>query len=154
MDPVFKKLNYKDQTDICVINAPESFESNLMAMKSYAGIHVDLEPLDKVHFFMAFVQTQNQVDALAPEMAEKLEGDGIVWFCYPKKSSKKYTAEINRDNGWTLLGELGFEGVRAVAIDEDWSAIRFRKVAYIKTMKRARSFAMTKEGKQKTTDRK
>jgi hypothetical protein len=34
-----------------------------------------------------------------------------------------------------------------VAIDEDWSALRFRKVAFIKTM--TRSFAMTEEGKEK-----
>jgi hypothetical protein len=34
-----------------------------------------------------------------------------------------------------------------VAIDEDWSALRFRRVGYIKTM--TRSFAMTKAGKEK-----
>mgnify|MGYP005835701873 CR=1 FL=1 len=39
------------------------------------------------------------------------------------------------------------EPVRQVAIDEDWSALRFRRVEYIKTM--TRSFAMTLEGKAK-----
>ncbi|KAA3633665.1 MAG: hypothetical protein DWQ02_12780 [Bacteroidetes bacterium] len=154
MDPVFKKLNYKDQADICVLNAPESFSTNMKAMEPYAGLHSDLNEMKQLYFFMAFVQTQKEVDDLAPQVAQKLEGDGVVWFCYPKKSSKKYSAEISRDNGWAALGKLGFEGVRAVAIDEDWSALRFRKVEYIKTMKRAKSFAMTKEGKKKTTDRK
>ncbi len=154
MDPIFKKLNYKDQADICVVNAPESFLPNMKAMEPYAGIHTGLKAFEKVHFIMAFVQTQKQVDDLAPQVGNKLEGDGVVWFCYPKKSSKKYSSEINRDNGWAILGKLGFEAVRAVAIDEDWSALRFRKVEYIKTMKRAKSFAMTKEGKKKTTDRK
>lgn len=154
MDPVFKKLNYKDQSDICVINAPESFLPNMKGMEAYAGIHTNLKAFEKLHFFMAFVQTQKEVDDLVPEVAEKLEGDGVVWFCYPKKSSKKYSSEISRDSGWALLGKLGFEGVRAVAIDQDWSALRFRKVEFIKTMKRAKSFAMTKEGKKKTTDRK
>jgi len=46
---------------------------------------------------------------------------------------KKYTCDISRDNGWQALGELGFEGVRMVAIDEDWSAVRFRRAEYIKT---------------------
>lgn len=154
MDPVFKKLNFKDQNDICVVNAPESFRPNMKTMEAYAAIHFDVRKLEKVHFFMAFVQTQKEVDSLAPLVSEKLEGDGIVWFCYPKKSSKKYTSEITRDNGWAVLGQLGFEAVRAVAIDEDWSALRFRRVEFIKTMKRAKSFAMTKEGKKKTTDRK
>ena len=42
----------------------------------------------------------------------------------------------------------GYEPVRQIAIDEDWSALRFRKTGKIKTMKRG--FAVTEEGKQRT----
>jgi hypothetical protein len=55
---------------------------------------------------------------------------------YPKGSSKKYKASINRDSGWESLGQHGFEGVRQVALDENWSALRFRKVEFIKVMTR------------------
>jgi hypothetical protein len=58
----------------------------------------------------------------------------VVWFAYPKQSSKKYVSEIDRDHGWAKLGAAGFEPVRMVAIDEDWSAVRFRRVDYIKTL--------------------
>ena len=37
-----------------------------------------------------------------------------------------------------------------VAIDEDWSALRFRKAKYIVEMKRSKSMAMSQEGKKKT----
>jgi hypothetical protein len=37
-----------------------------------------------------------------------------------------------------------------VAVDEDWSALRFRKTQYIKTMTRREDFALSAEGKQKT----
>jgi hypothetical protein len=154
MDPVFKKMNYKGQTGICVVNAPASFAENMEAMEAFAGIYTDIEKLKEIEFFIAFVQTQEEIDTLAPKIAGKLKGDGLVWFSYPKKSSKKYTSEINRDSGWAILGKLGFEGVRQVAVDDDWSSLRFRKVEYIKTMKRSRGFAMSKEGKAKTTDRK
>lgn len=36
-----------------------------------------------------------------------------------------------------------------VAIDEDWSALRFRKAEFIKTMKRDAKWAMSKVGKAK-----
>jgi hypothetical protein len=75
------------------------------------------------------------------------EGDVVIWFAYPKGTSKKYKCEFNRDTGWEIFGKLGFEPVRAVAIDEDWSALRFRRVSFIKTM--IRSFALTEEGKIK-----
>ncbi len=42
------------------------------------------------------------------------------------------------------MGAVGFEGVRQVAIDEDWSALRFRRVEYIKRMTRDPKRAMTK----------
>jgi hypothetical protein len=59
--------------------------------------------------------------------------------------------EFNRDTGWAALGAAGFEGVRMVAIDEDWSALRFRRVEFIQTMTRDKKRAMTKRGKKKVT---
>jgi hypothetical protein len=56
----------------------------------------------------------------------------MLWFAYPKKSSVNYTCDFSRDTGWEILGRHGFEGVRMVAIDQDWSALRFRRVEYIK----------------------
>lgn len=80
---------------------------------------------------------QAELAALAADIAQKAEGDAVVWFAYPKASSKKYRCDFNRDSGWEALGSLGFEGVRQVAIDDDWSALRFRRVEYIKKMVRA-----------------
>ena len=96
---------------------------------------------------MAFVTTQEQINALAPTIAEKAGGDAIVWFAYPKGTSKKYKSEINRDHGWDRLGHEGFERVRMVAIDEDWSAKRFRRAGFIKTMTRPKEYRLTERGK-------
>ena len=52
---------------------------------------------------------------------------------YPKGTSKRYTCEFHRDNGWAALEAAGFEGVRMVAIDEDWSALRFRRKEFVKS---------------------
>ena len=98
-------------------------------------------------FAIAFVTTQKEVDDLARAIAGKARGDATVWFAYPKGSSKRYKCEFNRDTGWQVLGKLGFEGVRQVAIDEDWSALRFRRVEFIKKMTRDPKRALTKRGK-------
>jgi hypothetical protein len=49
-----------------------------------------------------------------------------------------------------VLGAAGFEPVRMVAIDEDWSALRFRRVAHIKSMTRSPRGAISRAGKRKT----
>ena len=73
---------------------------------------------------------------------------------YPKGSSRKYRCEFNRDSGWPVLGAAGFEPVRMVAIDEDWSALRFRRVEHIKSMTRNPRGAISRAGKRKSTVRK
>ena len=149
MSTVFGKLNLKDQDEILVVNAPASFEPEL---KSLDGVTIrrGLADAASIAFSLAFVTKQKEVDTLGKAVAKKARGDAIVWFAYPKGSSKKYTCEFNRDEGWAVLGEAGFEPVRMVAIDEDWSAVRFRRVGFIKTMTRDRRWAMSREGKKKT----
>jgi hypothetical protein len=114
----FAKLNLKDQTEIVVLNAPASFEPELKSLKGVT-VRRDAKSGD-IDFSLAFVTTQKEVDTIAPQVAKKAKGDAVVWFAYPKGSSKKYKSQINRDNGWAVMGKSGFEPVRMVAIDEDW----------------------------------
>lgn len=148
MSGVFKKLNLKDQAEILVLNAPESFNTELTLLDQVA-VRQSLDSIRDIVFSLAFVTRQDEVDSFARAIAEKAAGDAIIWFAYPKASSKKYTCEFNRDTGWAMLGQLGFEGVRQVAIDKDWSALRFRRVEFIKTMVREKQRAITEEGKKR-----
>ena len=131
MASTFEKLNLKDQREIVVLNAPGSFEPELATLKGVA-IHRDLNKKDEMQFSLVFVTKKSEVDALAAAIARRAKGDAIVWFAYPKGTSKKYKCDFNRDNGWDKLEALGWETVRAVAIDENWSALRFRRSEFVK----------------------
>jgi hypothetical protein len=82
---------------------------------------------------MAFVSSVAEVEDFAPIALHNLTADGILWFCYPKKTSKKYTTGPERDRGWKSMNDAGFYGIRLVSIDNDWSAMRFRNVKFIKS---------------------
>ena len=142
MATVFAKLNLRDHKQIVVLDSPSSFESELTALEGVEIIR-DLKKAKQVTFSLAFVTTPEQVDALASAIARKAEGDAIVWFAYPKGTSKKYKSQIDRDHGWNVLGQEGFEPVRMVAIDEDWSAKRFRRANFIKKMTRPKDYRLT-----------
>ena len=135
MPSTFAKLNLKDQADIVIVNAPASFEPEIATLRGVT-VRRALADAKQVDFSLTFATTQKEVDALAKAIARKAAGDAIVWIAYPKKTSKKYTCEFNRDSGWPTMGEAGFEPVRMVAIDEDWSALRFRRAEFIKNMTR------------------
>ena len=146
MPNVFAKLNLKDQREILVVDAPESFEAPLSELSAVA-VWRKASELKRIGFAIAFAMTQKQVDTAARAIVKKAIDDAVIWIAYPKGTSKKYTCEFNRDNGWAVLGELGYEPVRQVAIDADWSALRFRRVDHIRSM--TRTFAMTEQGKAK-----
>ena len=131
MATIFEKLNLKDQQEIVVVNAPASFEPQLARLPAI-HVHRHLEPLRDAAFTLAFVTLKAEVDALARPIATRAKGDAIVWFAYPKGTSKKLKCDFNRDNGWDAMNAEGFEVVRAVAIDEDWSALRLRRSEFIK----------------------
>ena len=146
MAPVFGKLNLRDQKQILVLNSPASFEPELKTLRGVT-VQRDLKNAGEIEFSLAFVTKQAEVDTLGKAIGKKAEGDAVVWFAYPKGSSKKYKSEINRDSGWKVLGEAGFEPVRMVAIDEDWSAVRFRRVDFITTLTRGKEHRMSAKGK-------
>src|SRR5262245_27643871 len=153
MSIIFNKLNLKSQPEILVLNAPESFEPELAALNNIT-IRRSAGDVKEIAFSLAFVTKQKEVDAIAMTIARKAKGDAIVWFAYPKGTSKKYRCDFNRDTGWAALGAAGFEGVRMVAIDEDWSALRFGRVEFIHTITRDKKRVMTKAGKKKMAKQK
>lgn len=132
MTPLFKKLNYKNQPEIIVLNPPATFLTEMDAMKAYALFPEFPGTGTRIEFLMAFVMTQAEVDRLSAAMVPLLAEDAVLWFAYPKQTSKKFRCEFNRDNGWKVLQVMEYEGVRMVAVDEDWSALRFRKQALIR----------------------
>jgi hypothetical protein len=148
MSPLFKKLNLGTQSTIHVLNVPKSFEPELSALENVA---VKRTVSGKSEFAMAFVITQVELASASAKLAKACEGDAVLWMVYPKRTSKKYRCELNRDSGWPGLAEAGFEPVRMVAVDEDWSALRFRRVEYVKTMARNPTVAISNAGKRKAS---
>jgi hypothetical protein len=53
---------------------------------------------------------------------EELAGPAVFWVAYPKANK----ADINRDTLWPILAERGMRPISQVAIDDTWSALRFR----------------------------
>jgi hypothetical protein len=153
MTPLFKKLNFREGLAIVALNAPDSMQEELKSMQDSATVITSLARVRSIDFALVFVTKQKEIDQAVEKLAPLLEGDALLWICYPKKTSKKYTCDFNRDTGWDSLGAAALEPVRMVAIDEDWSALRFRKVGFIKSITRRESFALTKEAKQRTTQK-
>lgn len=152
MNEVIKKMQYKGEEEILILNSPDEFNNHFAEISNTAKVFTDFKKIKndkKFYFILIFVKSFEEIKKYSALAKNNLEKDGNFWFAYPKKSSKKYQSEVTRDNGWQPLGDLGFEGVRAIAIDDDWSALRFRHVKNIKILKRDKSRIMSNDGNPK-----
>jgi len=131
MGHVFEKLNLKDQDEVVVLAAPMSFEPELAWLADRRVVR-DANEVVRLRFALAFAYMKSELDALSSALVSKAEGDAILWFAYPKRTSKRYKADFDRDRGWDVLRAAGFEPVRQVAIDADWSALRFRRSEFVR----------------------
>lgn len=144
MNTVLKKLGYTDKTDsVLILNAPEEYKEIMKEIN--AEIHTEIN--GKYKFIQIFAENMNEANKYAKEAVEALDGDGHLWLCYPKGTSKKYKSDINRTKSWEVFSTYEFEPVSQVAIDENWTAMRFRNIDNIKNMKR--KTAATEKGKER-----
>lgn len=149
MSDLFRKLNLGAIARIVVLGAPAGFEPELARLDGVV-VQRSVPRSGDIAFALAFATTLAQVDSATAALAPRMPGDPVLWMAYPKATSKRLRCEFNRDTGWAALGEAGFEGVRQVAIDADWSALRFRRVEFVKSLRRDPSRALSAQGKART----
>ncbi|MDZ7635960.1 MAG: hypothetical protein U5L72_16605 [Bacteroidales bacterium] len=135
MDDILKKLKYGDQERIAVLNAPDEFRERISGLLPDVRIDTEINARYLYDFMIAFTPGSSDVEKIVPACIHNLSDDGKLWMAYPKGTSRKYTSDINRDHGWNTVEETGFRRVAQVAIDNDWSALRFRNARYVVTGK-------------------
>ena len=133
MNKLLEKLNYKETERIALLNADNDCIPLFSDEISHVKIDREIDPRFPYNFIVIFVRDLSEVETFTPIALHNLMCDGILWFCYPKKSSKKHTSNIDRDYGWKSLNDCGFYGVRMVNVNEEWSALRFRSIKFIKS---------------------
>ncbi len=147
MHDIWRKMQVKDQRRFLVLGAPEEFQPVLReadagwemetreAVGAVDGTGSGAAPTYDI--VVIFVSESEHIARGAEVIQTNVAGDDtLLWICYPKKSSKKYKSPITRDEGWDPVIDLGWEGVRQIAIDDDWSALRFRPREAIKNYTR------------------
>jgi hypothetical protein len=127
-----KKLGIKPGQKPLILNAPEGYMLGALPQ----GVEVKTNAQGVFDFVQAFVRSKADVEGQAHTAIQALKPGGLLWLAYPKKSSKIKT-DISRDAGWEPVRRAGMEGVSLIAIDDTWSAMRFRRADDVKSRKKA-----------------
>ncbi len=126
MDDVIKKLRFK--APAVVIAAPPQFQKEFITR----GFLFDLPKDAKSTNTLVFINDSKEYKKFLQNDLKKIEPDSLLWFAYPKGTSKIKT-DVNRDSIMAIGEEYGITTVTAISIDETWSALRFRPIEKVGT---------------------
>ncbi len=118
-----QKLQFKAGQRLRVLNAPQGYAARLAG--EMPDIAVTEGGNDATEAVLLFVNSMEEAMRLAPAAIGAVRRDGLLWMAYPKGSSKVKT-DVNRDRLWEAVKPLGWLAIRQIALDDVWSAMRFR----------------------------
>ena len=76
---------------------------------------------------LVFINNNKEFLSFLENDLDNMEYDSVLWFAYPKGTSKVKT-DINRDTIRTTGEKYGITAATIVSIDSTWSALRFRPI--------------------------
>ena len=118
-----KKLQMKPGTRIKIQGVPKDVMPSLTPLPEGTSlIGSSKGPFDGA---LIFCRNHKDVEEKAARAVADIPSDGLLWLCYPKGTSGLAT-DISRDRGWEAIQKMGLRPVRAVSINDTWSALRWR----------------------------
>ena len=95
MNPILKKLNFKDKELVAVLNAPASFDANIEDFKVFAKVDLKHFKTKTYPFLLFFPKNQKELKTIVEKVSPTLEQDCdiVFWVANPKKPSKKYNSD-------------------------------------------------------------
>jgi hypothetical protein len=111
---VASKLQIKPGQSVCVIEPPPDVTLDL-------ELSPDPAEADAV---IVYCGASADLERLSEPLLAAARRDALTWVAYPKAGQRG--TDLNRDKLAAVLRAQGVRPVRQIAIDDVWSALRFR----------------------------
>jgi len=131
-NPTVKKLGLKPGMRALVVAAPDGYLKSLAPLPE--GVILS-QRIGGSHEFVQFFATQkSEIEKSAKKLLQSAAPGALVWITYPKKTSG-LASDLSREAVWAAMEGTGWRPVSQIAIDEVWTALRFRPIGDVKSRK-------------------
>ena len=127
-----KKLRLKLDHVIAVLNAPPGYLELLTP--GPATIVTELKPDHAYDAVQLFVSSTEELRARGSSAIRAVKPDGLLWITFPKGGQSRGATDLPATPWWNrrdvlgeISGETGYRPVAFVRVDENWTALRFKK---------------------------
>jgi hypothetical protein len=123
MNALAKKLQIKPNSRWLLHNAPANFLDSLLPLPDDAEIVFNTT--GSFNGILLFITNSQELASELKVIAPVLNDDAVFWIIYPKKTSKIVT-DLEMMSSWTEPAVYGLRPVASAAVNETWTALRFR----------------------------
>ena len=110
---------------LIVLNAPKGYAEQLS--QELKDLTVSTRATGQAEAVMLFVNSLAEAEKFTPKAGKLVKPGGMLWIAYAKGSAKVKT-DVNRDKLWAATEPIGWQPIRQIALDEVWSAMRFKPI--------------------------
>ena len=118
---IAERLQVKGDRRLAVVGASPALDGLIGAR----DVRADAAEADVV---LVFTANRAAFDAQLPSVLQTAHPTAILWVAYPKLTSN-LAGDLNRDIVRVAAAAHGLDTVSQIAIDEDWSAMRLKRLA-------------------------
>ena len=133
-NPISKKLGLKPGMHALIVGAPPGYLKLIAPLPE--GVIVSDAVAGTHEFIQLFAVRKAEITNAVPSLLTHAAPGALLWITYPKKTSG-VASDLSREEVWAAISATGWRPVTQIAIDEVWSALRFRPAADVKNSKRA-----------------
>lgn len=126
-----KKLRMTAEHSVAVVNAPDGYLGQLNP--GPPDLKTALQPGVTYDAVVLFVKDVDELRRLGPGAIHAAKAGGLLWIAYPKGGQAIGATDLPATPWWMqrdVLGEItsvtGYKPVAFVAVDETWTALRFK----------------------------
>ena len=133
MNPIIKKLGLKPGMRALVMAAPDGYLNRLAPLPE--DVKIATKPTGTYDFIQLFATRMAEIKKSAPSLLQRAAPGAVFWITYPKKTAG-VDSDLSRDILAAAMTDIGWRPVSIVALDDVWSALRFRPIADVKSKKK------------------
>ena len=142
MNALAKKLQIKPNSRWLIYDAPAGYPDSLNPLPDGAEVVFNTE--GNFNGIQLFVTNSTELAANLQIIAPLLKDDTIFWIIYPKKNSG-ISSDLEMMSSWEAPGSYGLRPVAAAAVNEVWTALRFRPIDQTKVSEGRKDVIRTNE---------
>jgi len=132
LSPLAKKLRLNADHSLAALNVPDSYIALLAP--GPRNVAKQVQPGQSFDAVVLFVKDVDELQRLGPGAIAAAKANGLLWIAYPKGGKTVGATDLPATPWWVqrdVLGDVtsakGYRPVSFVAVDDTWTALRFKK---------------------------